>query len=67
MTKLMRPNANDVIDYFGDRQICDRCDATVSSYGDKCSAPLDERCQGFETYDYMLATVTDHMIKRRAQ
>jgi len=48
----------DVIDYFGDRQICTRCDATVSTYGDKCSAALDDPCEGFQPYDMMLATVS---------
>lgn len=52
-----KPNSADVIDYFGDRQICDRCGATVSTYGDKCNVPLDVRCESFETYDHMLATV----------
>jgi hypothetical protein len=51
------PNGNDVIDYFGDRQICDRCGANVSTYADKCPAALDDRCEGFETYEHMLTTV----------
>lgn len=61
---VSQPNAFDVIDYYGDRQICDQCGATVSSYGDKCNARLDVRCQGFETYDMMLATVTALRIER---
>ncbi len=52
-----RVNSVDVIDYFGDRQICDRCGANVSTYGDKCVADLDDPCEGFRTYDRMLATV----------
>lgn len=52
-------NSADVIDYFGDRQICDQCGATVSTYGDKCSARLDVRCGGFETYERMLSTVQE--------
>jgi len=57
-----RPTSGDVIDYYGDRQICDRCGATVSTYGDRCSAPLDEACEGFQTYDHMLATVRVSML-----
>lgn len=53
----MKPNSADVIDYFGDRQICTRCGATVTSYGDKCSAALDDPCEGFQIYEQMLATV----------
>lgn len=44
----------DVIDCFGDRLICDRCGATVSTYGDRCSAALNVRCPGFEAYDDLL-------------
>ncbi len=49
--------SSDVIDFFGDRQICDQCGATISTYGDACNAPLDERCEGFNTYDDMLLQV----------
>lgn len=52
-------NSADVIDYFGDRQICAQCGAAVSTYGDKCSARLDVRCEGFETYEHMLSTVQE--------
>lgn len=58
------PNSADVIDYFGDRQICDTCGATVSTYGDKCSVLLDVRCAGFETYEMMLKTVSEYRRKR---
>lgn len=64
MSKYARPTSADVIDYFGDRQICHRCGASVSTYGDKCSADLDDRCEGFETYDRMLSTVYQHQIQR---
>jgi hypothetical protein len=59
MTKDEQPQSNmaDVIDYYGDRQICDHCRATVSTYGDKCSVPLDVICEGFSTYEMMLQTV----------
>ena len=53
----------DVIDFFGDRKICDQCGATISTYGDKCSAPLDQRCQGFDTYDDMLFSVQSALGK----
>lgn len=51
------PNANDVMDFFGDRRICDECGASISTYADKCTARLDVRCEGFETYERFLATV----------
>lgn len=47
----------DCIDAFGDRVICDQCGARISTYGDLCSVPLDVRCQGFDTYEMMLAFV----------
>lgn len=31
--------------------ICTRCGATYTSYADKCSADLDERCPGFNVVD----------------
>ena len=49
------PKSADVIDFYGDRQICDTCGATISTYGDQCNAPLDVRCDGFETYEGLLA------------
>ncbi len=57
-------NSIDVIDYYGDRQICDRCGATISTYGDKCAADLDDACEGFRTYDMMLATVRKYRSAR---
>ena len=59
--KYRRANSADVIDYFGDRQICDHCGATVSTYGDKCSVRLDVRCEGFETYERMLTATQEAM------
>lgn len=32
---------------LADSIICDRCGATLITYGDDCSAPLDEACPGF--------------------
>lgn len=52
--RTQKATSADVIDAFGDRQICDRCGASISSYGDVCKAALDERCEGFETYDRLL-------------
>jgi len=49
----------DIIDYFGDRQICDQCGATVSSYGDQCNPFLDIGCDGFATFAAMKQAVTD--------
>lgn len=46
-----------IIDYFGDRHICDRCGASISSYSDKCSAPLDDPCEGFLAIEDMLTQV----------
>jgi ribosomal protein L40E len=36
---------------LGDRIICTRCLAKFSTYADKCDAPLDERCPGFNVVD----------------
>lgn len=36
---------------IGTGVICPRCGATFASYADKCSAPLDERCPGFNAVD----------------
>ena len=59
--KYRRANSADVIDYFGDRQICDHCGATVRTYGDKCSVRLDVRCEGFETSERMLTATQEAM------
>lgn len=61
-----QPNSADVIDYYGDRQICDQCGATVSSYGDRCTVRLDVRCEGYETYEMMLRTVTRRLTSTGA-
>lgn len=37
--------------HFGTRVICGRCCATIGTYGEKCTAPLDERCPGFNAVD----------------
>jgi ribosomal protein L40E len=58
------PNASDVLDYFGDREICSQCGATISDYADKCSALLDVRCEGFETYEDYLQMVAIHLKGR---
>jgi Zn ribbon nucleic-acid-binding protein len=31
--------------------ICPRCCATFATYSEKCTAPLDERCPGFNAVD----------------
>lgn len=31
--------------------ICPRCCASFASFGDRCTAPLDERCPGFNAID----------------
>ncbi|SDD94092.1 hypothetical protein SAMN05216337_1017102 [Bradyrhizobium brasilense] len=36
---------------LGERLICTRCGAKFSTYSDKCEAPLDERCPGFNVVD----------------
>lgn len=33
------------------RVICTRCGATLATFADVCSAPLDKRCEGFEKID----------------
>jgi hypothetical protein len=33
--------------FFGDKVICSDCGATLDTYADKCSAPLDVPCLGF--------------------
>ncbi len=32
---------------LGDAIICDRCGASIHTYGDTCVAPLDDHCPGF--------------------
>ena len=32
-------------------EICDRCHATLGTYGEACTAPLDERCPEFEAVE----------------
>jgi hypothetical protein len=39
------------IEALADTVICERCGATVATYGDKCSAALDDRCPGFEAIE----------------
>lgn len=41
---------------IGAAEICARCKATLATYGDTCSAPLDERCPGFEAIERATAT-----------
>jgi ribosomal protein L40E len=36
---------------LGSREICGRCRATLSTYADKCSADLDDRCPGFNVVE----------------
>lgn len=36
---------------LGEETICDRCGATYATYGARCSAPLTERCPGFNRVD----------------
>lgn len=36
-------------------EICDRCHATLATYADACSAPLDEICPGFEAVERLRA------------
>jgi len=55
------PWSADVIDYFGDRQICDQCGATFGAYADKCSARLSARCEGFKTYERFLRAVRNYV------
>lgn len=50
-----RPTANDVIDFYGDRLLCDRCGAHVSTYDDKC--PTLDPCEGFWAYENLLKGV----------
>jgi hypothetical protein len=58
------PSSIDVIDYYGDRKICGRCGASVSTYGDACTAPLDVQCQGFDNFEMMLRTVAKYRSAR---
>lgn len=53
------PKSTDLIDFYGDRQICDTCGASISTYGDKCNARLDVRCAGFNTYEMMLSAIKE--------
>lgn len=36
---------------LGDKVICGQCGATLATYADNCSAPLDVRCPGFEAIE----------------
>lgn len=36
---------------LGDKVICTTCGATLATYADKCSAPLDRPCEGFEAIE----------------
>jgi hypothetical protein len=40
---------------LGDAVICDRCGATMATYADDCSAPLDEACPGFLAIEQAVA------------
>lgn len=40
---------------LGDSVICDRCDATLPTYADKCSAALDDACPGFQAIENAVA------------
>ena len=49
---------------LGDRVICSRCKATLATYSERCTAELDDRCEGFETYEAALKTA---QLERHAQ
>lgn len=36
------------------RVICEQCGATLATYGDRCSADLAARCQGFEAIEFAI-------------
>jgi ribosomal protein L40E len=36
---------------LGNKVICNRCGATLETYGDKCSADLAEACEGFRAIE----------------
>jgi hypothetical protein len=36
---------------LGDKVICATCGATLATYADKCSSPLDRPCEGFEAIE----------------
>ena len=46
--------------------ICSRCGAKLENYGDVCSAPLDERCPGFDAIEAAIAT-GKRRLKEQAQ
>jgi hypothetical protein len=36
---------------LGNEIICNRCGCTAENMSEKCDAPLDVRCPGFDRYD----------------
>ena len=42
---------------YGDGEICTRCHATLATYQDACSAPLEEPCPGFQAIEDALRDV----------
>ncbi len=46
---------------FGDREICDRCGATLDTYvfTEACSADLDDHCPGFIAIEAALKPTGD--------
>lgn len=43
---------------LGDRVICHRCNATLATYADACTAALDDPCPGFLTIEDAVALGT---------
>lgn len=48
----MRPELRQALirrveELLGDRPLCDRCGATLGTFDERCSEPLDVACPGF--------------------
>jgi ribosomal protein L40E len=42
---------------LGDKVICQRCEATIATFADKCSAALDDPCEGFLAIEAVRAPI----------
>jgi hypothetical protein len=50
---------------LGDGVICDRCGATLDTYGDACTAALDDPCPGFMAVENALPAPLQLFGQRR--
>lgn len=53
--KYLRRRNRFVEEWLGNEKICERCGATLATYAELCSAPLDDPCPGFMTVEAAIA------------